>query len=668
MATVATVAFAGALLGIALISRIPIWALRAWKEKSFLRLFFAHLMTFALAAAAYALASADGGAPQWHAGLASYALPSLLVFGLDALAIAAGRHNPATPAAASLWFLHAGGTQSGPLTTEALSAQLAQGSVQPSDWIWRNGFTEWMQIQAVDLSKPAEPAAQPEGRPEAVVAPSASWRDWIALPLSYWVSGLIIAALFAASSLALLNLDFVDHPRLISAGIIILWLAVLAAMLWLSIGVFRSLAHHAEVFPNRYWGAGAKVMTALVGLAVVGVFTQQGVPQIRNSANVISETMAPRYQLRLLRDNTELELVGPMDFGLADAALALLADNPRIATVYVNSPGGRVTEADSLAGIVLAKNLNTYVSTFCLSECATVFAAGKNRWLSRSAVIALNQPNGEASDLAVTIARTKAFLQGRGVEAKFIDRSLANPREHAWRPSHAELFNSGLATSYATDAEVSVAGIPVREIEEAEKALDRIGLYQVLRDKHPKAHEEILAVLRTGYVRGQSVAAMRQRIWAIILPITNKSLSSASDSALISFYQIATDEAEVYARKDPKSCEAYLKGRAEGFDPALLTPELQERELNATAELIRTSGSYFGKAIEKKEVEAVLAQLLPEARSKGFSATDLERATQFKLDPQRNCQGLLIFLRSLLRLEDPSRIALLRFMAQQSGT
>jgi hypothetical protein len=496
MATVATVAFAGALLGIAVFSRIPIWALRAWKEKSFLRLFGAHVITLVIAVAAYAVATADGGAPQWHAGLASYVFPSLLVFGLDVLAVAALRQKGTSPAAAYLWFLHAGGTQSGPLTTEALAAQLAQGSVQPSDWIWRNGFTEWVQIQAIDLTKPAEPVPSSEGREAAAAKSSPNWRDWFALPASYWLCGLVIAALFAASSLTLLNLDFVDHPGLNSAGIIVSWLALLATMLWLSIGVFRSADRQAKASPKRSWAGAAKVLTALAGLAVIAVFAQRGVPEIRNSASVISETLAPRYQLQLLHDNTELELVGPMDFGVTDATVALLAENPKVATFYVNSPGGRSTEADSLADVVLEKNLNTYVSTFCLSECATVFAAGKTRWLSRAAVIALNQPEGEASDREAMIAKTRAFLESRGIAGNFIDRSLASPREQAWRPSHAELFTAGFATSYATDAEVAVAGIPVQEIMDAEKALNRIGLYQVLRDKYPEAHKEILAILR----------------------------------------------------------------------------------------------------------------------------------------------------------------------------
>jgi hypothetical protein len=128
------------------------------------------------------------------------------------------------------------------------------------------------------------------------------------------------------------------------------------------------------------------------------------------------------------------------------------------------------------------------------------------------------------------------------------------------------------------------------------------------------------------------------------------------------------DEAEVYAARDARSCEAYLRGQSDGFDQGLLSEALRERELAATAELLRTSGSYAGRPIERQEAEAVLARLLPEAQSNGFSPDDLEKAIQFKLAPERNCRGLILFFRALLQLADPQRTALLRFMAQQSGT
>ena len=667
MATIAAAFFTGTLLGIALISRIPIWALRAWQEKNFLRLLLAHLLTYACVASAFALLSADGGSPQWQSAFAGTLIPALIVFTLDAIAILALRNAGPRVSLAPMWFLHAGGNQSGPLSTAAVETALAGGKLKPSDWIWRNGFKDWTQIESVDLSKPADASALAEGRTGPEPGPRRR-PGWFAQPLGYWITGLVIAALFAASSLAFLNLEFTDHPRLVSGGLIVLWLVVLAAMLWLGIGVIRFVDRQAKASGHPYWSGAVKGLTALAGLAVLAVFVQRGVPEIRQSASVISETMSPRYQLRLLRDNTELELVGPMDFGVAAAIAASLDGNPGIVTLDVNSPGGRLSEAGKLADIVLEKNLNTYVSTLCLGDCATVFAAGKNRWLSRAAVVALHRPGADVSDLEAETAKTKAFLESRGIAAKFADRGLSSPRDAAWRPTHGELFGSGFATSYATDAEVAVAGIPMREIEDAQKALDGIGLYQVLRDKHPEAYQAIVAILRNGYVRGQPVAAMRQRIWAVILPIVNKSLSSASDSALVSFYGLAVDEAETFAAKDMKSCEAYLRGRSEGFDQSLLSAQLQERELSATAELIRTSGSYAGKPIEKQQAQAVLAQLLPVAQGQGFTPDDLEKAIQFKLTPERNCRGLILFFRSLLQLGDPGRTALLRFMAQQSGT
>jgi hypothetical protein len=669
MATLAAAVFAWALLGIALISRIPIWALRAWKKKSFPRLILAHLITFGLLGMGYALATAEGGTPQWQASFTSFVMPSLIVFVLDAIVIAARRNADRPASDALLWFLHADGKQSGPLTTAAIQAALAEGSVKSSDWIWRSEFKEWVQIETVDLAKAAEEPVRSEGKTDAEQRSLLRrWRGWSDLPASYWVGGLVIAALFALPYLVLVNLDFAHHPQLVSTGLIVLWLAVVAAMLWLGIGVFRSADHYATAHPKQYWSAAAKGTATLAGLVVLGVFLRQGVPEIRNSAGVISEVTAPRYALKLLRGGTELELAGPMHLGLGDALAAKLKEHPSIVTLHLNSEGGRASESDQLAELVLARKLNTYVPTSCVGECATVFAAGANRWLSRNAMLALHQPGGETEDLEARTARTKAFLQSRGIAVKFIDRALASTAPSAWRPSHAELFTSGFATSYATDAEVAVAGIPMREIEEAEKGLDSIGLYQVIASKHPEAHAEIHAILRNGYVRGQSTAAMRQRIWAVILPIVNKGLSSASDSALVSFYRIALDEAQVFERKDAPSCEAFLKGRSEGFDPGLIPPALQERELLAFAEVIGSSGSYGSKSIDKAEAGAALARLLPEVQAAGFSSADLQQAIQFKLDPARNCRGMILFLHSLLKLDDPSRTAVLRFMAQQSGT
>ncbi len=665
MTTAAAISFAGALLGVAVFSRVPIWALKAWKEMSLRRLLAAHLITYIVAVIVSAFALAHGGAPEWQVAVASFVVPSALVFALDALCIYFKMRDGTRPIA---WFTHVGGKRNGPMATEAVTAALADNSLKPTDWIWRVGFKEWQQVQTVDVAAAAAPAPDP-------VLPKTPyllrhWQGMLSLPKSFWLSGLLIAFLFGVFYFSLMRLDIADYPILVSVGVIGLWLALLAAMVWFAVGVVRAAERYETEHPKRVWSIVVKGATVIAALSVLAIFARLGVPQIQHFADAIFETTEPRYAVALLRDDTELNVTGPMDLGLSETVDEVLHDHPAIATIYLNSPEGRLAEADRLSQIILANNLNTYVSAVCAGPCVKAFAAGKNRWLSRDAVLALGRPESgeqEITEAQPHIVKLRSFFRGRGVEAGFIDRALAVTEKNAWRPSHAELFASGLVTSYATDADVAQAGIPLQEIDDAEKALDRIALYRALREKHPKAREEIFAILREGTVKGEAAAEMRRRIWAIVTPIVAQSISSASDAALASFYQVAAEEAEALAVKDAKACEAYLKGETGGFDPALLSASLQERELAATAELIRTSGSYAGLPIEQKDVEAPLMQLLLAATADGFTAAEFRNAIEFKLDAARNCKGTILFLKSLQGLNEPGRSVLLRFVAQRTA-
>lgn len=629
---------------------------------SFRRLLAAHLLTFAAAVITAAFALAHGGRPQWQAALAGFFLPSAFVFALDALGIFFRMRDGTRPI---VWFTHAGGKRNGPITTDAVTAALADGTLKPTDWIWRVGFKEWQQIRSVDVAAAGEP-------PPAPATPRTPyflrhWQGLLPLRRTFWLSGFLIVFLFAAFYFSLMRLDIADYPILVSAGMIGLWLVLLAAMAWFAVGVVRAAERDETEHPKRAWGVAAKGATVIVALAVLAVFARLGIPQIQHFAGAISEISAPRYSVALLRDDTELAVTGPMDLGLSQTVEQSLHDHPAIMTIYLNSPQGRPAEADRLSEIILANALNTYVSAVCAGPCVKAFAAGKNRWLSRNAVLALGRPGGAQSAGPARLDRLRGFLRGRGVETGFIARAMAATEDDAWRPSHAELFASGLVTSYATDADVALAGIPLQEIDDAEQALDRIALYRTLREKHPKERERIFAILREGMVKGEAPAEMRRRMWAVITPIIAQSMASASDAALASFYQVAADEADLLAKKDAKSCEAYLKGEATGFDPALLSAALQERELAASAELIRSGGSYVGQPVEPRDVEEPLMQLLLAATADGFTAAEFRNAIEFKLDAQRNCKGMLLFLKSLQSLSDPGRSRLLRFVAQRTA-
>jgi len=58
----------------------------------------------------------------------------------------------------------------------------------------------------------------------------------------------------------------------------------------------------------------------------------------------------------------------------------LVAANPTLKTVVLwNSPGGAAVANDAMTEIIESRGLNTVVSGFCVSACAMVFLAGKDR-------------------------------------------------------------------------------------------------------------------------------------------------------------------------------------------------------------------------------------------------------------------------------------------------
>ena len=664
----------GAVLGIALVSRLLIWALGAWKVQSIARLLLAHVLTYLIAAIGSAYGNANGGPPLWEFGFGAYALPALLVTLLDVVNMVRRRRKGDSPAAGRnvggdpIWFIHVNSQQRGPLTTEAVRASLAQGTVRREDWIWRDGLESWVQIANVDQF--AGTSSVDAGRARSSSYILRHWRGELSLVRSYWVNTLALTVLFGALFAALMLVEFADYPRLISVVMICAWPFSVIAQTWLSVGIWRSARHYSETHPRRYWGGVARLLTTIGWISTLSGFVIQGLPQMGGFMAVISETNQTRYALRALRSDTEMEVTGPLDFGLAEEVEQFLVQHPTVKTVHLHSPGGRLAEADKLSKLILRRSLNTYVSSSCRSACVTVFAAGKERWLSREAVLGLHEPHfpgAEAADLKAMSAATQAFLIARGVDAGFVTRGLSVPHESIWEPSHDELFRSGLATAYATDQNVAVSGGPIGNIAEVEKGLTKIALYQVLREKHAEEFGKILEIHFTGYQKGQSIAELRSRTWAVIFPLIEKSLPSASDEALLTFYHVAADEVEAFSRISAQSCEALLKGNSQGFDFSLLPAELQQRDLDASAELLRTKGSYISGKVDERKLENVFAMIIADASAAGFASDEFYRGLNFQLDASKNCKAMQIFFRSILAIGTADRALALRYIAQQSA-
>lgn len=148
----------------------------------------------------------------------------------------------------------------------------------------------------------------------------------------------------------------------------------------------------------------------------------------------------------------------------------LLAANPGITTLSLNSGGGSISAGDEMALIVIDYELDTLVDGECSSSCVTVFLGGKGRKMTRGSKIGLHSRWWAPEDVQAYYEEQKAsenwdtpfefgawiyedtqaeihagltYLVERGVEPGFAIEMHA-PREDMWYPTRAEMEKAGV--------------------------------------------------------------------------------------------------------------------------------------------------------------------------------------------------------------------------------
>jgi len=156
-----------------------------------------------------------------------------------------------------------------------------------------------------------------------------------------------------------------------------------------------------------------------------------------------------RYSVSVRHDGREISLVGGLGFGAADAVQALLAANPRVRRIRLESGGGALSEGTKLRAIIMARGLDTYSARQCSSACVSAFAGGRFRYLQRGARMGVHLPrNWEAfssSPVASAYLGEIAYFRDRGLPGWFLDKWIRTGQKF-WYPTESELVSSGLVT------------------------------------------------------------------------------------------------------------------------------------------------------------------------------------------------------------------------------
>ena len=227
------------------------------------------------------------------------------------------------------------------------------------------------------------------------------WRGGYSLPVSYWLVGILVSitslvVLKALGPVLTANLDY--DPTRIFVELALLWIGVVSVTTWQLVGIWRSASHYAarrrRDGRGTLWAVLAKIAVVFGVMNSTVQFASAGVPQFRETFRMafLGDPAMPPYFLRVMRDNTEIEITGGFKFGLTEDFEKSLRDFPRIHVVHLNSVGGRIGEAARLYHAIRDKGLITYVDAACLSACTLAYAAGRERWIAPTAQLGFHGP------------------------------------------------------------------------------------------------------------------------------------------------------------------------------------------------------------------------------------------------------------------------------------
>jgi hypothetical protein len=412
------------------------------------------------------------------------------------------------------------------------------------------------------------------------------WHGDHSLALSFGVITPLVAALAFALPEGVGWLvrmqDF--NPLLILAAIVAIWGIVVAAQVYVTVGLWRSASRHRGA-----WAAAAQVALVLAALNTARLFVQTAVPELSEGVGMalFDDPSLPPYAVRLMRDGTEAEIAGGFKYGLVRDAEALFGTAPNLRVVHLNSAGGRLGEAAKLARLIKTRGLATYSADVCASACTVAYAAGRERYLRAGARLGFHRGIFAGSENA---AATRRILLDAGITPAFVERAVAQPADSVWYPTEPELLAARVVTMRVDSYRFAASGLGTNaSLIAVERALRRTPAFATLAAAQPALFENMAELYLRRYVEGWSTGQIEDELRRTrVAPFLAQRLPQAEDEILVAYAHLLADQYAALGRRDPAACFSFVTRGSDAHAIALLGFDLQKRELALTERVMRS--------------------------------------------------------------------------------
>ncbi|WP_410480826.1 zinc-ribbon domain-containing protein [Pseudomonas plecoglossicida] len=522
--------------------------------------------------------------------------------------------------------------------------------------------------------------AQPEsGKSSSYNFIAKHWRGEYSLGIAYWLFGFLIAIFIAVLSFVVGELG--NSPNLGGRAygflILIYYAVVIVVSVWQIVGVIRSASAHSSRGGKQFWAAVAMLMVCLGAFRLFASFIVDGLPLIREGLNMVrGEDNIPEYSLRLMRNDTELELAGGIPIGTTEAVRKMLDSNPAVRVIHLNSTGGRIAEANKLAILISRRQLITYTRTSCVSACTIAFLAGRERYLGEQGRIGFHSASiggVTGSDELNVNASFKAALSRVGASPGFITKATTTTPQDIWFPNAEQLKQQNVITASVDSSQFGLSGITEwRDANNIEQSLLKQPVFYALSKYDLDGYSKLRKVLIDGVQRGRSSAEIQADIQALISgSVVQNYLLRAPDQALIRYWRSQIAEMKFFSSTNPKACIAFI-GLSSQYSKieltALIPKDLASEDLAALTEVIKQTASNSTQAKPLSSYQKVLEGVfIAMIKSNRRSVEVVANPEKFISDPAAVCDGMILMYDTILSMKDPKVAGgLLRSLAQEA--
>lgn len=459
---------------------------------------------------------------------------------------------------------------------------------------------------AADAAGPPPPAPEPAAwqqashrpRPRPGRAPRAAsvartgyfashWRGEQSLARSYWLNNFLVATPLALLLTGLMSWISVKGDSLqVSAIVVLLGFPLLLALnVWCLVGTWRAATAYLRHHGSLLWGWLARITLVLGSLQLAASVAFGFLPSLGEfwqMARGIDPIGQAKFSFSA--DGRSLRLEGVIGMGDGERLRGLLASEAahELKRVELSSPGGRLREAERMAGALKAHRHEVRAVGTCASACTLVFLAGSPRQLAPEGQLGFHRAStGTYNPVFEELANQQLAKTYRelGLPQSMIDKTLRTASNSMWFVPREELQAHALiAPSPRTLAvPLPAAGAPMADYDDA---LRMHPVWEALNRRTPGTIDTVaqrMSEARAAGAADEDVQASALAPLAALMP----GLINGTDAVLRRRYvQIVADQLKAL-RTPPQpgtrpACRDLLDGRLSARRQMPL--ELQVRE------------------------------------------------------------------------------------------